>query len=150
MNPSRREFVQSLSLAGVSLALSGCDAANDALVNLIEPQDGADFRPPSSTEIDAVSHHLNRLTWGAAPGEYRRVSKIGVDAFIEEQLNPAAIADRRCDGKIAQIESLFEATPELYDYTPRELLNDLTRAKIFRAVYSKRQLLEIMVDFWTD
>lgn len=150
MSPTRREFVQSLSLAGVSLAFGGCDAANDALVKLIEPQDGADLRPSTSDEIDEVSHALNRLTWGAAPGEYRRVSKMGVNAFIEEQLNPTVISDRRCDGRIAQIESLFEATPELYDYTPRELLNDLTRAKILRAVYSKRQLLEVMIDFWTD
>src|SRR5438552_18534882 len=121
MPPTRREFVQSLSLAGLAAALGGCEAANDALVNLIDPQEGADFRPPASDQIDEVSHILNRLTYGAPPGEYRRVAKIGVEAFIDEQLNPDSIGDRRCDWKIAQIESPSEPTPELFDCPPREL-----------------------------
>ena len=142
--------MQSVGLAGVSAALGGCEAGSDALAKLLTPEDGADFRPPASAQIDLTAHILNRLTYGPTPGDYRRVTALGVDRFIDEQLDPDAINDRRCDWKAAQIESLSEPTPELYDYTPQELLDDLTRARILRGVYSKRQLYELMVEFWTD
>src|SRR5262245_50517224 len=119
MKTTRRQFVQALGLAGVSAALAGCDGGNDALSKLIYPEEGGDFRPPTSAEIDLVAHVINRLGFGAAPGEYRRVAALGVDAFLDEQLHPERIDDKRCDRKLAQIESLFEPTPELFDYTAK-------------------------------
>jgi len=150
MESSRRTFLQTLGLAGLSTALGGCDAATDSLAQLLAPDPQADFRPPNSTEIDDVSHAINRLTYGRRPGDYQRVAAMGVRRFIQEQLHPEAIDDRRCEWRVAPLESLSEPTPELYNHTPQELLRDLTRAKVLRGVYSKRQLFELMVDFWSD
>jgi uncharacterized protein (DUF1800 family) len=150
MDPSRRAILQTIGFTGAGLALGGCEAASDALAQLLTPEAGADFRPPQSDQIDEVSHVISRLTFGPRPGDYRRVATMGVDAFIEQQLDPDSIDDRRCDWRIAPIESLHQPPPELYDYHPRQLLSDMTRARILRGVYSKRQLFEVMVEFWSD
>ena len=139
-----------LGATGATAALGGCDPAMDALSNLLASSDPTDFRPPDAAEIDATAHVLSRLTWGAPPGEYRRVHALGVDAFVEEQLRPDDLPDRRCAWKVASLESIAEPTGELYDHDPRQLRLDLTRAKLIRGVYSRRQLYEVMVDFWSD
>jgi uncharacterized protein (DUF1800 family) len=150
MDYARRTVLQAIGFAGVSAALGGCESANDALAALLAPEQGADFRPPSSDQVDDVAHAINRLTYGPRPGDYRRVAAMGIDRFVDQQLDPDSTDDRRCEWKIASIESLSEPTPELYNYDPRQLLRDLTAARILRGVHSKRQLLEIMVEFWSD
>ena len=150
MSATRRRFLQVLGLGSATAALHGCDQAEDALAALLEPQPGADFAPPTSDSIDDVSHALNRLTYGPRPGEHARIKALGVAAFIERQLDPESISDRRCQWKVAEIESLTEPTGELYEIHPQQLLLDLTRARLLRGVYSQRQLFELMVEFWTD
>jgi len=139
-----------LGASGATAALGGCDPAVDALAELLGSSETGDFRPPDATEIDETAHVLARLTWGAPPGEYRRVRTLGVDAFVEEQLHPDRIPDRRCAWRVASLESIAAPTGELYDHDPRQLRLDLTRAKLIRGVSSQRQLYEIMVDFWSD
>jgi uncharacterized protein (DUF1800 family) len=150
MRTTRRTFVRTLGLAGVSAALGGCDSATGALGQLLYPENSADFRPPTGDQIDLATHCISRLTFGKRPGEYARVTSLGVEAFIREQLHPQEIEDRRAEWKANQVESLMQATPELYDLPPDQLLFDLTRYRLLRAIHSKRQLFEVMVDFWTD
>jgi uncharacterized protein (DUF1800 family) len=149
MQTTRRSFVQFLGVTGAS-AIVGCESATDALARLTEAGAETDFRPPGAREIDLSSHVLSRLTWGPRPGDYRRIESIGVDAFIDEQLDPDAIDDRGCDRRTASIETVYEPAAELYEYDDRRLLADLTRQKLLRGVYSRRQLFEVMVDFWSD
>jgi hypothetical protein len=139
-----------LGASGAVAALAGCDSASDSLLRLLAPEPNADFQPPTSAQIDLVAHAINRITYGGRPGEYARVGAMGVDAFIEEQLDPAAIGDRRCDRMVAPIESVHQPIGELYEFNEQRLLTDLTRYKFIRAVHSRRQLFEVMVDFWTD
>ncbi|MES2036581.1 MAG: DUF1800 family protein, partial [Pseudomonadota bacterium] len=40
-----------------------------------------------STDAEAL-HVLNRLAYGPRPGDVERVKKLGIDAYIEQQLNP--------------------------------------------------------------
>ena len=68
--------------------------ASDALASLLTPEPDADFRPPTSNEIDPVSHVLNRVTFCPRRGDYQRVKSMGVEAFIEEQLDHESIGDR--------------------------------------------------------
>ena len=149
METTRRSFVQFLGVTGAS-ALVGCESATDALARMVERGETADFRLPTSDQIDPSTHLLNRLTWGPRPGDYRRIESIGGDAFIDEQLDPGTIDDRGCDWRAASIETVHEPTAELYEYDAQQLLTDLTRQKLVRGVYSRRQLFEVMVDFWSD
>lgn len=153
MPTTRRDFVRLLGAGGVAgglaTALAGCDAAVDSLAVALDPGSD-DFRPPSAAEIDDASHVINRLTYGPRPGDHARVSQMGVRAFINEQLHPEKIGDRRAEWKVNGLESIHASRGDLFSHHPRQLLQDLTRAKLMRAVYSRRQLYEVMVDFWTD
>ena len=50
-------------------------------------------RPPALSEEQRVVHVLNRLGFGARPGDVERVRRMGVEKYIEQQLNPAAVDD---------------------------------------------------------
>ncbi len=183
MNLSRRRFV---ILGALSAAAAGCDSHGDPRKGLfrwmgkpIASELGADLTPPQSTEIDAVSHLLNRLTYGPRPGDYARVSSIGAEQYMEEQLAPEKIDDWECDHVVRHefpelgepdthffprrgddndpLQHLFPALKnrgarvgDLYEYKDHVLLDDLTRATILRAVLSRRQLFEVMAGFWSD
>jgi uncharacterized protein (DUF1800 family) len=179
-----------------------------------------------------ILHVLNRLGFGARPGDVERVRAMGLDAYIEQQLHPERINDAVADAKIKNLATLNMTTAELYEKYPQpgqllrqlerrgELPSDLATARdnrnkadsaiaakpddtkemtagqkdgqakandandprnneklrqairdyyiqnglqppqrisaelqasrILRAVYSERQLQEVMVDFWTN
>ena len=149
---SRRIFLR--GAAGGSLfATSGCEKIEDLLG--MRPQEGP-VVPPSGEGVDLVSHVLNRITFGPDPSEYARVKGLGVDdessvgVFLEEQLNPNEIEDRRTQRALRRLEAIHAPLGELYEYKEAHLLEQLTRATLIRATRSKRQLFEVMVHFWSD
>ena len=120
---------------------------------------------------------LNRLAYGPRPESVDNLKSAGIDAYIEEQLVPEGIPeDPRLDRKLSQLESLPLDGPELRDYEMAERADDvvmpmfrkllrgpdlhstkpgpaaveLQQASVLRATYSRRQLYEVMVDFWTN
>src|SRR5262245_57909119 len=52
------------------------------------------------TEEQRIVHVLNRLGFGARQGDLERVKAIGVDAYINQQLNPNTIADTVANDKV--------------------------------------------------
>jgi uncharacterized protein (DUF1800 family) len=97
----------------------------------------------------AVEHALNRLAYGPRPGEVDRVRQIGLGAWIEQQLNPSAIDDSALAARLPQIPSPPEtATQQELQRFGRQQIQTLAAQKVQRAIYSERQLEEVMVDFW--
>jgi uncharacterized protein (DUF1800 family) len=116
-------------------------------------------------------HLFNRLAYGPTLEEIRYVKTIGVERYIAEQLDPEEIPESiELRSRLAQLETLklnpvqlrqlygplrslrgFKPTPEL-EKAQRErvriILRDASDARILRAVLSRRQLNEVMVDFW--
>src|SRR4051812_789290 len=43
------------------------------------------------TADQRIAHVLSRLTFGARPGDFEKVKAMGVDAFINQQLDPDSI-----------------------------------------------------------
>ncbi|MBC7911887.1 MAG: DUF1800 domain-containing protein [Pyrinomonadaceae bacterium] len=180
-------------------------------------------------EDQLILHVLNRLGFGARPGDVERVRALGIENYIKQQLNPAGIADEVVEAKTRNLPVLSMTTAELYakypnpglllrqlqrqgqlpadlsetyenrkggnaappnasnqmmpkegeagknedgemrdedraayrrvirDYyiknnlrPPQQLVQELQASRILRAVYSERQLQEVMVDFWTN
>ncbi|SNT29962.1 Uncharacterized conserved protein, DUF1800 family [Noviherbaspirillum humi] len=118
----------------------------------------------------AALHVLNRLGYGPRPGDLEEVMRIGVDRYVEMQLNPSSIA---LSATLAQrlaalpIESqsagdalaaLLQARDQdkqagkadrgLAKETQRRIVEQTVQARLLRAVESPRQLEEVMVDFW--
>ena len=212
--------------------------ATPAFATLAGP--AKDPKKPRLTEEQRILHVLNRLGFGARPGDLERVKSTGLDNYINQQLNPEQISDAVAENKVADLSALNMTTAELYEkfpqpgqllrqlqakgmlpadvsaarenrtknqnqqvtaanqqepagneqmpaanqqtpanppanqppaldpqnekyrkviqeyyqrnglMQPQRIVGELQAARILRAVYSERQLQEVMVDFWTN
>jgi uncharacterized protein (DUF1800 family) len=183
------------------------------------------------SEDQRITHVLSRLTFGARPGDLERVRAMGVEAFINQQLDPDSLDAGAVSARLRKLPTLGMATPVIIEqYTPPKpaavpspvpvksaengnapapqmmaqnpgpmgqtpqitnpnmsamqnemqmevkkedagrmpavpqatprptpppknpqmVVTELQRAKLLRAVYSERQLYELMVDFWEN
>src|SRR6185369_5434743 len=161
----------------------------------------------SLTQDQRIVHVLNRLGFGARPGDVERVKAMGLENYINQQLNPEKVADTVAENKLRELSVLNMTTAELYEkypqpgqllrqlqargimpeetpadaaknnqnqppanpldneknrkvieqyyrdnglQRPQRIIAELQASRILRAVYSERQLQEVMVDFWTN
>jgi uncharacterized protein (DUF1800 family) len=151
------------------------------------------------SEEQKIIHVLNRLGFGARPGDVARVKSLGLENYINQQLNPEKIDDAVAENKVRDLGVLTMSTAELYEkfpqpgrllrqlqargmlegdlktdskeldpqnekyrkllqeyyqenglQRPQRIVAELQASRILRAVYSERQLQEVMVDFWTN
>ena len=58
-----------------------------------------------------IVHALNRLSFGARPGDVKRVQNLGLGKWIEEQLHPETIDDSAFETQLQPL-SMLRATPE--------------------------------------
>jgi uncharacterized protein (DUF1800 family) len=56
---------------------------------------------------------LNRVSFGPRPGELERVRRLGISAFLEEQLHPESINDSAAEAKVASLPTLSMSSREL-------------------------------------
>src|SRR6185436_5981651 len=84
-------------------------------------------KPKSLTEEQRIIHVLNRLGFGARPGDVDRVKAMGLDNYINQQLNPEKIADTVAENKVRDLSVLNMQTAELYEKYPQpgQLLRQL-------------------------
>ena len=162
---SRRANVVTLSIAVVALAAAGSRPAPLAASE-------------NDTSAATAAHVLNRLAFGPRPGEIASVRRAGTNAWIDEQLHPERIDNRALEARLARFETLALDTPTILRdyYAPamqerrarqkqagptnpanpptlaarkaRLVLSELSEARVLRAVYSERQLEEVLTDFW--
>lgn len=102
---------------------------------------------------------LDRITNGYSATEWARAQTLGCSGLLEEQLNPLAIVeDATLLGILSGLTTLNLTSKQLYDtyFGPSATLpqatpiGELELAALLRAVLSRRQLFERMVEFWTD
>jgi uncharacterized protein (DUF1800 family) len=74
---------------------------------------GAQSRP--TADRDAIVHVLNRMTFGIRPGDVERAASMGLDAYVQRQLNPAGIDDGLLERKLGRFETLTKSTAQLAD-----------------------------------
>ena len=81
------------------------------------------------SEDQRILHVLNRLGFGARPGDVERVKAMGLDNYINQQLNPEKINDAVADAKVRNLPTLSMTTAELYEKYPQpgQLLRQLQR-----------------------
>lgn len=108
---------------------------------------------------------LTRLGFGPTASDVAAFNALGgtdlqrLTAWVDQQLDPGAIPDTACDARLAAsgfstlgktLTQLFidhhAADPEWYERIRPATETEL--ATWIRAVYSKRQLFEVLVDFW--
>ena len=150
MKMDRRQALKATALTGSSALLAGCDQATRQLTQLLGEAVPDHLTVPESAEIDPDFHLLSRAAFGPWPGDVRRVKEMGRDAWIEAQLNPGSIPDTACDLRADRFESLYFSAGDAYEFRKPVLREEITRHALLRAIYSRRQLFEVMVEFWTD
>jgi uncharacterized protein (DUF1800 family) len=117
---------------------------------------------------EQVQHVLNRLAFGARPGDAATVRAMGVDKWIARQLDPSRIDDARAAALVARYSATTSDRADLVRlYTKqrqerrdsqqrqpvpelRRAVPELQAAMLTRAVASDRQLFERMVGFWAN
>jgi uncharacterized protein (DUF1800 family) len=62
---------------------------------------------------EQIQHALNRLAFGARPGDIERVRAMGLDRWIAMQLTPDRIDDRQADDLVGRYQTLNASTPDL-------------------------------------
>ncbi|MCX8090973.1 MAG: DUF1800 domain-containing protein [Verrucomicrobiae bacterium] len=94
---------------------------------------------------------LNRLTYGPTPDELARIALIGPDAYIAEQLAPWNITEdvALTHSNIPAIEAKFRAADQIV-YGTNAQIADLRAWHVLRAVGARRQLLEILLQFFEN
>jgi uncharacterized protein (DUF1800 family) len=93
---------------------------------------------------------LSRVTFGPTAAERVQVAATGFSAWIEEQLAPDLIDDSFVSRQLWPFDTLHMDHSVIFDVSEDSVQRELQQAALVRAVYSRRQLYEIMVDFWSD
>ena len=92
-------------------------AAAAALVSVLSFPVAAqrELAVPAKTDARTVAHVLDRITFGPRPGDVERVEKMGLTAYIDQQLHPERIADPEIDARLQDFTTLKMSSRELAD-----------------------------------
>jgi uncharacterized protein (DUF1800 family) len=146
---TRRDFLRLSGLVAAGAAVAACG-----------PLQALEARPVAGWEelAPADFHALNRMTFGARRADRARAAEIGLQAWVEEQLAPEGIDDLACGLRLRNLDTLgmdgqqlFDRCDKIFDDVDRETAPaQLRQGALLRQVYSRRQLYEVLVEFWND
>src|SRR5215510_2945713 len=107
----------------VALTLVATTFFSQAVVSLAD----STRKSPKLTEEQRIVHVLNRLGFGARPGDVERVKAMGLENYINQQLSPEKIDDSIAENKVKDLSVLSMTTAEIYEKYPQpgQLLRQL-------------------------
>jgi uncharacterized protein (DUF1800 family) len=109
---------------------------------------------PTPLNRDPALHLLRRATFGPTLIDVVAVRQMGIDAWIERQLNPSAIPDPGGAEIMALFPTLGMNTAQIRQAVPEDdqyyAMWQLGHGTLARQMWSSRQLFEVMVDFWAN
>ena len=78
---------------------------------------------PRNPDDRTIVHVLNRIGFGAAPGDVARVRALGLSAYIDQQLHPERIDDSGLATRLAAFDTLSKSTEEMASqfYLPAQM-----------------------------
>ncbi len=147
---SRRDILRLGGLAAATLAVSGCESLEQRLTRIDLPSDALSTGVWS--QASPALRLLHRAGYGPRPGDIAHVERLGQAAYLAEQLAPETIAEPAAltFRTRALMDVLDPDTGLLFDEDDHRIVSALRQATILRAVYSRRQLYERTVEFWSD
>jgi len=172
--PTRRELLKTAAL-GVTAAAAGglavaappaAEASTETTPSMHprpEPVVRAEASPLAPPSLAVAV--LTRAGFGPAPGDVAAFNALGttdaqrLQVWVDQQLNPGLINDAACDARIAAGgfttlgKSLTELWTQHYSNNPpfdvrMRPFREVQRVAFTKAVYSKRQLFEVLADYW--
>ncbi len=185
----RREAISILVLGAAACASTGSAPTPRAPdTRGLSIPDAPSIAAREQTADQQVLHALNRLAYGARPGDVQTVRELGVDRWVALQLEPDRVPDVAGDALMARYRTAGLSLPSLLsEYPPNPVLRrlarqaaagmradsmqvtredsmeyamlrrrsqligqELTSARVARAIVSERQLNEVLTDFWLN
>ncbi len=150
---SRRDFLKlfgkGLGYSALAPALTACGGGGGG-----DPAPAPPAAPPVIPQASSAYTVVKRTSFGVHRDALGSIESMGIDAWLEQQLDYAGIDDGDLE---ATIQTLFPLTTQ----SPAQLLGgfpdnigDVARQMIaaaqYRQMFSRRQLYEVMVEFWSD
>ncbi len=126
------------------------------------------FEPQIDSDLAHARAALERFTYGSRPQDVEDFLAMGPDrparlqAWLDQQLNWSDLDDGACTQRIAaaNYSTLSKSVTQLWADHVRGAQNawpqrywpvaEIDSARMIRATYSRRQLYEMMVEFWHD
>jgi uncharacterized protein (DUF1800 family) len=71
------------------------------------------------TRDEAVMHVLNRLGYGPRPGDVERVTVMGIEKYVEQQLNPSSIENADMEARLKHYTTLARSSADLMKDYPQ-------------------------------
>ena len=119
----KKSFARQLVSNARALRRASALALACALLAGSTPAAAAQVRAPAKarklTEEQRAAHVLNRLAFGARPGDVERVRRMGVEKYVEQQLRPESIDDSAAEARLANLEVLKLSSGELLAKYPQ-------------------------------
>lgn len=151
--PSRRRFFAAGASVAAGLALAARSDAQPPRGGRTQPlpTGGAGAQDASREWNDPLLRLVRRVTMGLNPAEVALARQRGFAGYLDWQLRPAAIDDSALESIIATrlpMTQMPAATLRTQD--DNEVMQQLSDATWYRAAFSRAQLRERMVEFWSD
>jgi uncharacterized protein (DUF1800 family) len=107
--------------------------------------------PPPPATGDSLLRLVRRITNGVTEEEYARAKTLGFQRYLDYHLKHTAIDDSAVDAFITtKYPELANEPAALAALDQNQLWVKLREATLYRAAFSKRQLYQRMVNFWSD
>ena len=132
-----RRAVLGAAIAAVTTAATARAASPQALQPL----------PPVK---DPALHAARRLSYGATPALVAELRRVGLPAWLDQQLTDQPDPNATLAALGATTAPLPVAALEQVQAKARDVVRDLQVATFARAVWADRQVYELMVEFWTN
>jgi uncharacterized protein (DUF1800 family) len=92
-----------------------------------------------------------RVTLGVTTEETRQAIELGYFGYLDWQLEYDRIDDAAAEDFVAaKYPLLAQGTTQTYNVSIETVIQQLQDATLYRAAFSKRQLYQRMVEFWSD
>jgi uncharacterized protein (DUF1800 family) len=148
---SRRQLLwSSAATTAAAVTLTGCEEAISRATQRLGQSVPDSIALPAAEQIDPAFHLIFRAGYGPWPGDLEHIRAMGPTAWIEQQLHPDTIDDTACALRARRFETAHHHPGTCYEYKKPVLREEMARHTLLRAVYSRRQLFEVMVSFWSD
>ena len=141
--------------AGRPTTIDGLGAAGLADSPVAAARIAAEATPswPTPLDRDPALHLLRRATFGPTLVDVVAARQMGIDAWLERQLNPPGITDPIGDQIPTWYPTIVMSTPQIraaLEPNDGKAMSELGRGTLARQMWSTRQLYEVMVDFWSN
>lgn len=113
-----KRYSATIALIAAAACASGSAVQQSSTRSLPLPASTVSYASPEPRELlpdEQVQQVLNRLAFGPRPGDAEKVRSMGVDRWIEQQLQPEQIDDRVANDLVSHYETLSEKTSDLVE-----------------------------------